>query len=137
MNVTTHTFSITTPPGTLDSVHELLRTVWEKSPEIDGQDQMRFETALIELTSNIFRHADDGLGISFSLTVRITNKHIEAILRDTGQPGEINLTEVAMPDELSESGRGIALIHALVDEFTYEREGKLNVWHILKKKTEW
>ena len=135
MSTRIHTLLIHTPPTTLDAVHSLLESIWEQSSDVSKEDQMRFETALIELASNIFRHADNGTGISCSLSVQINNNQIEANLRDTGQPGDIQLTGVEMPDEYSESGRGIALIQALVDEFTYERDGEHNVWHILKRKT--
>ncbi len=133
MNTKSHTLVIDTPPDTLDAVHNLLQIIWEKSPEVDIQDQIRFETALIELASNIFRHADSGSGVSCSLSVHISSDKIEASLRDTGQPGDIEIVDVEMPDVLAESGRGIALINALVDEFTYERIDDHNVWNITKK----
>lgn len=128
-----HTLTLSTPPDTLDSVHELLETVWAKSPEIAKDDQMRFETALIELASNIFRHADSGSGISCTLQIKITPEQIKAQMRDTGEPGEIQLTGLVMPNDLSESGRGLVMIQALVDELTYEREGEHNVWRITRK----
>jgi len=123
------------PPDTLDAVHELLQTVWEKSPEVSAENQMRFETALIELVSNVFRHADTGDGVACALTIDISDRHIEAQLSDTGEPGNFKLIEATMPDELSESGRGIALIQAVVDEFTYEQEGEHNIWKILRRFT--
>ena len=123
------------PPDTLDAVHELLQTVWEKSPEVSPENQMRFETALIELVSNVFRHADSGDGVACALTVDITDMHVAAQLRDTGEPGNFKLIEATMPDELAESGRGIALIQAVVDEFTYEQEGEHNIWRIVRKLT--
>ena len=136
MTKRTHTLLIDTPPDTLDAVHALLGSIWEQSPDVSRADQMRFETALIELASNIFRHADTGGGISCSLSVHIDPQQIEAHVRDTGQPGDIQLTGVEMPDEYSESGRGIALINALVDEFTYTREGEQNIWRILRRRTQ-
>jgi serine/threonine-protein kinase RsbW len=33
-----------------------------------------------------------------------------------------------MPDPLAESGRGIALINALVDDFDYRRSDLQNIW---------
>ena len=123
------------PPDTLDAVHELLQTVWEKSPEVSLENQIRFETALIELVSNVFRHADTGDGVACALNIDITDMQIEAQLRDTGEPGDFKLIEATMPDELAESGRGIALIQAVVDEFTYEQEGEHNIWKILRRFT--
>jgi len=39
-----------------------------------------------------------------------------------------------MPAELAESGRGMALIQALVDDLHYERVGDRNLWSIEKKR---
>ena len=135
MKKSSHSLTMFSPPATIDAVHELLQTVWEKSPEVSPENQMRFETALIELVSNIFGHADSGDGVACSLTIDITDKHIEAQLRDTGDPGDFQLIETTMPDDLAESGRGIALIQAVVDEFTYENQGEHNLWRILRKLT--
>ena len=40
-----------------------------------------------------------------------------------------------MPEELAESGRGIALIQALVDELEYVRSGSSNHWRISRSRT--
>jgi serine/threonine-protein kinase RsbW len=55
---------------------------------------------------------------------------LQATLADTADAGGVVLVEREMPEELSESGRGIALIQALVDELRYERIDDRNVWSI-------
>lgn len=39
-----------------------------------------------------------------------------------------------MPDAFAESGRGIALIQALVTDFDYERTASRNLWSIRKDR---
>jgi serine/threonine-protein kinase RsbW len=119
-----------TPPDNVDTVHELLETVWENVPEIDMVDRFSFETALIELASNVMRHADPGSGVMCTLTVETFPDRIQATRSDSGMPGDIQLTERSMPDEFAESGRGIPLIIALVDELRYDREDGYNHWFI-------
>ena len=121
------------PPATLDEVHDLLSSIWEKSPEVTSDSQMRFETALIELVSNVFRHADKGEGVACALQIGIFSTHIEAVMRDTGEEGDFLIAGTEMPDPLQEGGRGIPLINALVDEFTYENDGEHNIWRIARK----
>jgi len=135
MNDASYSLTMFSPPATLDEVHELLSAVWEKSPHVSAENQMRFETALIELVSNVFRHADTGDGVACALNIDISDMHIEAQLSDTGEPGDFKLMHATMPDELSESGRGIALIQALMDEFTFENQGEHNIWRILRRFT--
>ena len=49
---------------------------------------------------------------------------------DSGPPVDIDLSGRAMPDALEESGRGIPLIHLLVDTLSYDRVDDRNRWRI-------
>lgn len=124
---------MTTPPDDVDRVHEFLEHVWHDVPTIGMMDRFGFETALIELAANIIRHADNGEGLECTVRVETRDKVIIAMLTDTGVSGNIYLGEREMPDELDESGRGLLLIKALVDELHYERFGDRNRWRISKK----
>jgi serine/threonine-protein kinase RsbW len=130
-----HSLRMTSPPDDVDTVHDLLETVWTDAPAIAMEDRFSFETALIELASNVIRHADPGSGVSCVLTVETFPDRIEATLSDTGEPGEMQLIERDMPDVLAESGRGIPLIQALVDELRYDRSDGLNRWYITRTLT--
>ena len=129
----THTLKMTAPPDDVDTVHRLLGTVWADVPSVPIEDQRRFETALIELTSNVIRYAGGGKGVSCTLTVDNFEDRIEAMLTDTGEPGNMQLVGRSMPDDLAESGRGILLIQALVDELSYDRYNGHNYWRIMRK----
>ena len=128
-----HTVSMSSPPDDVDTVHSLLEDVWRRESRISVIDRISFETALIELVSNVIRHADSGSGVIYTLTIEVSTDHIEATLRDTGEPGDVQLVGRTMPGDLAESGRGIPLIQALVDELTYGREGNLNRWYLRRK----
>ncbi len=122
------------PPDDVDAVHAFLETVWEVNPEVSEFDRMAFETALIELASNVIQHASGDAGVTCVLTVTADEKGLAASLSDTADAGGIVLMNREMPDELSESGRGIALIQALVDELHYERVDERNVWTITRAR---
>lgn len=130
-----YTITIATPTDDIEKVHEMLEAVWAKSPSVSSTDRLSFETALIELSSNVIRHADDGSGIRCVLTVGVSDARIEARLTDTGLASTVELVGRTMPEELAESGRGIALIKALVDELEYVRSGSSNHWRISRSRT--
>ncbi|MCS5723572.1 ATP-binding protein [Herbiconiux sp. CPCC 203407] len=122
------------PPDDVDAVHEFLETVWEANPGVSEFDRMAFETALIELASNVIQHAAGEGGVTCVLTVDADENGLSASLADTADAGGIVLMDRSMPDELSESGRGIALIQALVDDLRYERVDERNVWSISRAR---
>jgi serine/threonine-protein kinase RsbW len=78
----------------------------------------------------VIRHADGGSGVSCRLAVSVRGDALEATLMDTGEPGDIQLADAGLPDDMSESGRGIPLIKALVDVVEYGREADANRWYI-------
>ncbi|WP_291043243.1 ATP-binding protein [Herbiconiux sp.] len=122
------------PPDDVDAVHEFLETVWEANLGVSEFDRMAFETALIELASNVIQHAAGEGGVTCVLTVEADENGLSASLADTADAGGIVLMDRSMPDELSESGRGIALIQALVDDLRYERVDEHNVWSISRAR---
>ena len=132
----TYTRHIECPPDDVDAVHNLLNSVWVDRPKVTDADRFSFETAIVELTSNVIRHGDSGAGIFCSITINVHDEQIEATLIDNGKIAQVVLAETTMPDGLAESGRGIPLIKALVDSFSYNRDGNLNTWQIARKFTE-
>lgn len=129
----TYEVEVTAPPHDLNAVQDMLQNAWSTLPPLSDDDRMRFELALVELTSNVIRHADDGTGVSCTLRIDNHGDRIEATLVDSGKPGSVCISCTEMPDELSESGRGIPLIRALVDELDYGRDGGVNRWYIMRK----
>lgn len=128
------TLLLISPPDDVDAVHELVEALWLDHPGVDAMDRMAFETALIELASNVLQHSDAGSGVTCVLSIGADSDRLHARLSDTAEAGGITLAGRAMPDELAESGRGIALIQALVDDLHYERVGDRNLWSIEKKR---
>lgn len=131
--MTGHEALLTSPPGDLGVVHGLLASVWSEAPGVGPRDRMSFETALLELAGNVLAHADDGSGLTCTVTVEVRPDAVLARLEDDGRPGEIELTDRVMPDVLAESGRGIPLIQALVDDLAYERDGAVNRWRFARR----
>lgn len=129
-----HRLVLAFPPDDVDTVQEFLATVWSGETGVTDEERMAFELALVELTSNVVKHAAPGEGVSCRLEVMVAAGELVATLSDTAEPGTVVLSPRAMPDESAESGRGLALVQMLVDDLGYERTGGSNVWSIRKRR---
>jgi serine/threonine-protein kinase RsbW len=128
-----HTLNWAAPPDDVNAVHDFLESIWSHFPEVDSTDRMIFETAIVELASNVIEHAAPWQGgVSCVLHVQIVDNALRAELRDTAQAGAFRLSDRAMPGAEAESGRGLALIQAMVDSVSFERTGEFNLWTITK-----
>ena len=53
---------------------------------------------------------------------------------DEGDPADVDLTTVTMPDAMAERGRGLALAKACLDQLTYRRDSTGNHWTLAVKR---
>ncbi|MDR7159541.1 ATP-binding protein [Arthrobacter sp. BE255] len=115
----------------IDSVHNELDGLWEDAPLVQAVDQMTFTTAVIESASNIVQHAQPAkaqkpveLGVDISVQPTLLRARVSAFY---AKP-PFGPMEPGTPDDDSESGRGLALIQALVTTVTFERQDGTNTW---------
>ena len=124
---------LSVPPDDVDAVHDFLHDIWAENPHIPSYDQMSFETAIIELVANIILYSVAVSGVTCEVTIEALEDEIRARISDNGELTELELEAHIMPDAFSESGRGIALIKALVDDFTFDPSGNKNEWRMSKR----
>jgi serine/threonine-protein kinase RsbW len=102
---------------------------------LDEADRAAFELAITEVVSNAIRHGSPR-GPQDRVTVRIRDEEsrIVATICDAGVgfvPERITLPD---PHTFADHGRGLYLIHALVDEVEYTRGDGTTVRLVKKKK---
>ncbi len=136
MTETTRSLTLQSPPDDVYAVHALVAGLWDDRPDVGALDRMAFETALIELASNVIEHADTGQGVTCIVSVTVDDGVMSARLRDGSEPGDFRLTAREMPGADAESGRGLAMVQMLCDELTYERVGGENVWSVRRTRIE-
>lgn len=121
-------------PDVLEAVHALLHHFWHHVPDMTDSDRMRFDLAVAEVAANIVEHGSRGADITLNL--RVSPAGVEADFDETGEPLPDNIINgAALPeDDFSESGRGLVLARASLDEFTYAREGDHNHWHLARHR---
>jgi serine/threonine-protein kinase RsbW len=114
----------------IESVHNDLDSLWLDAPFVQDMDQMTFTTAVIESASNIVQHAEpvgeDPVELGVDIEVRSTVLQARVSAYHAKPP--FGPMEPGTPGEEAESGRGLALIEALVTTVTFERQDGTNTW---------
>ncbi len=125
-------------PESIEAVHGLLDELWADAPFVPDMDRMTFATAVIEAASNIVQHAlpefptPVDLGVEISVWTHSLRAEISAFgATDPKLDTEAN----AMPGPEAESGRGLALIRALVSTVTFARQDGTNTWVLSRDST--
>jgi serine/threonine-protein kinase RsbW len=122
-------------PDAIEAVHDDLDAVWADAPFVPAMDQMVFTTAVIETASNVVQHgrpaADVPVELGVDLTVSLRRLKAKVIAYNAVEP-IVPLDDPSLPADDEESGRGLALIKALVTTLTFERHDETNTWILSK-----
>lgn len=123
-------------PSSLDAIFDLLSAWWPEVGEVEPTARFGFETAVIEIAGNIVEHSrGEGDQRRFTLELLARADALTATFRDDGDPPLLDLASVRMADADEESGRGLALAGAGVDELHFHRDGDRNVWTLETRRT--
>jgi serine/threonine-protein kinase RsbW len=127
-------------PEVIDLAHVMLEHLHTEPEQATPTARMRFEMAVIEVLGNIVEHAyshdaslaldEHSEGRRVEIRLALTPDHLVASLSDNGRPVTLDLEDLPMPDEMAESGRGLALASAALDVFEFERIGDHNHWRM-------
>ena len=122
-------------PESLEQIFALLAEWWEEVGEVTAATRFGFETAVIEIAGNIVEHSEGaGEDRRYTLDLLADADTLSATFRDDGDPPVLDLDAVRMAGEDDESGRGLALASAGVDEMSLRRVGDRNVWTLETKR---
>lgn len=122
-------------PGEIDRLHELLEQAAAQHPHVPASDVMLFETAVIEIANNVVEHGrpEGEVAWHFRLVVEPTSLRAELSYSGQEYTGWVPGVDHEMPDALDESGRGLPLASAVLDELGYRREPDANVWTMSRR----
>jgi len=128
-------------PAQLDALHAALDRLWAEieamtDPQPSTEQRMAFATGVIEIASNILRHAYPSSASVGDIEIRLElhANRLEALLTDCGQPfTEPRPDSLVEPQDLPESGLGLALARRSLDTVEYERNASgRNQWRLTK-----
>ncbi|MDZ8275173.1 ATP-binding protein [Microbacterium aquimaris] len=116
----------------VDTVHDLLDDLLARAASVGDEDQMLFRLAVGEVATNIVAHARSREPIEIDVTLTCDADRLTAVFTDNADPALIDLENVDMPDADAESGRGLAIALAALDELDRRSEHG-NTWTLRRR----
>ncbi|MFE5410882.1 ATP-binding protein [Microbacterium sp. NPDC056569] len=113
----------------VDRVHDALDDLLGRVPGIGEEDAMLFRLAVSEVATNVVEHALAREPVRVTVELDADADALSAVFTDTAEPALIDLGSVSMPGSDAESGRGLAIALATLDELVHETE-RGNVWRL-------
>lgn len=116
----------------LAEIETALERTWSAHPNVPELVRMHMGIAAGEIGANTVEHAARlrPVHLWMDVNVRPSQVHVEMI--DDGDPVNIDLSTVSMPDDTAERGRGLALAQAVLGQLIYRRSDR-NHWILVSK----
>jgi serine/threonine-protein kinase RsbW len=124
-----------TGPETLEEIQRTLDQAWSED-EVSEHTRMCIELAVSEIATNIIAYSGDGQPVRLRMVVDVRPESVAVTFTDDGHPAPVDLARITMADETSESGRGLALAHRVLDELSYWRDQQGNHWTLIRRRSE-
>lgn len=124
-----------TGPDTLEEIQRTLELAWAEG-EVADDTKMCIELAVSEIGTNIIAYSGDGQPVRLRMVIDVRPESVAVTFTDDGHPAPVDLAQISMPDETSESGRGLALAHRVLDELSYRRDRHGNHWTLIRRRSE-
>ncbi|WP_218221038.1 ATP-binding protein [Nesterenkonia sp. Act20] len=112
--------------GFVDQVLDAVEDLCSAPRDISDEDRTFFSLAVSEVVTNIVTHCDQDSGVTVRADLAVNQETLRAQFHDDAKPVDIPLDEAVMPEELAESGRGLAIAKMALDELSH----KVNDGHI-------
>ena len=119
---------ITNGPAALEQIHGALEAFWRKHEHVPQDIRNEIGIATAEIAANILEHAR---AVTVWMELRARPDAVEIEFTDAGDPVEVDLDAARMPDDMAESGRGLALAQAALRLLSYFRDEVGNHWRLV------
>lgn len=119
-------------PESLDELQDLLARVRTDHPNLDEQHLSMFETAIVEIHGNVIQHGRPQGRVLYAFSLHVEPDRLVGYLADTSEPAP-DLSAMEPVDAMAESGRGMWIARATLDELHYARSGDRNTWKMVRR----
>lgn len=124
----------TAGPDTLVDIEGALERTWSAHPHVPPLVRMHIGIAAGEIGANIIEHAAQERPVRLRMEVQVLRDEVRVAFLDDGPPADVDLgAATVMPDHMAESGRGLALAHAVLDRLWYHRNA-FNHWLLVSRR---
>lgn len=131
--MTEHVLETVTGPDTLALLQQTLDQAWS-AEDVLAETRMSIELAVSEIGSNIIEHSGDGAPVRLRMVVTVVRGTVTVTFTDDGRPAAVDLTRMEMPDAMSERGRGLPIVHRVLDELSFSRDDDGNRWTLVRRR---
>ncbi len=119
----------------LDETHRLIAELWGEVPLVSDRDRVLFSLAVAEIAANVIEHAH-GEGWLWELDLSAWSDRLEASIRHPGPTVEQGFDTWEMPEELADSGRGLALANSASSlRYFHTTDPEGNEWLVVRVLT--
>ncbi len=115
-------------PATLHEVHAALEQFWSDNPRIPDDVHTSVSLAAAEIAANIVQHSR---AVDCEVEVQLLSNAVLVEFTDRGDPADVDLLAVRLPEEMAEHGRGLAIAQATLAVLTYNRDELGNHWRLM------
>lgn len=119
----------------VDRVLAALEELFEAAGDLTEEDRTFFSLAVSEIITNIVTHStcvgDAGVTVTADLTV--DDAALSARFKDDAVPITIDLRGASLPEELAESGRGLAIAKMALDQLSHEVNNG-HIWTLVRRR---
>jgi serine/threonine-protein kinase RsbW len=122
-------------PESLDRLHALMDRVRSEHQEIDPTELMLFETAIVEIHGNVVQHGRPEGKVLYAFDLQVCSDRLVGSLADNGDAVQDLSGRSGLVGKDAESGRGLQLARAALDDLVFARRENRNTWQMVKRRS--
>ncbi|MCH8559153.1 ATP-binding protein [Nesterenkonia sp. LB17] len=119
----------------VDQVLDALERLCRAADGISEEDRTFFSLAVSEIATNIVTHSgcEGDAEVTVIADLTVDDAALSARFQDDAAPVAVALEEAELPDELAESGRGLAIAKMALDQLSHEVNNG-HIWTLVRKR---
>lgn len=119
----------------VDQLLEALDQLIQQASDVSAEDHTLFSLAVSEIATNIVTHGrcPGNAQVTVKADLSVRDDVLFAQFKDDAAPVDVVLEEAKLPDELAESGRGLAIAKMALDRLSHEVDDG-HTWTLVRKR---